>query len=134
MTAREQIQYGKLLQEKHPRVIKTEVENEQILREIEALVARRTKLTNPEVALLHLLTLLVERFEEDRYALRQASPREVLRELMAAHGMSQAELSKLFPSRGIASEVLSGKREVSKLQAKKLSAHFHVPAALFLEI
>jgi antitoxin component HigA of HigAB toxin-antitoxin module len=35
-------------------------------------------------------------------------------------------------SRGIASEVVSGKRAISKAQAKKLAALFHVPADLFL--
>jgi hypothetical protein len=41
-------------------------------------------------------------------------------------------LLDVFGSRGIASEVVSGKRAISKAQAKKLAALFHVPADLFL--
>jgi HTH-type transcriptional regulator/antitoxin HigA len=41
-------------------------------------------------------------------------------------------LLDVFGSRGIASEVVNGKRAISKAQAKKLAALFHVPADLFL--
>ena len=132
MTVREESRYAELLSEKHPRVIKTEAENSRALREIEALIVREKALTQPEIELLQLLALLVEKFEEERYPLPHASPREILRELMHAREMTQARVSKLFPSKGIASEVLSGKRGISKAQAKKLGEYFHVPAALFL--
>ncbi len=39
---------------------------------------------------------------------------------------------KLFGSKGITSEVANGKRSISKAQAKKLAAFFHVSAELFL--
>jgi HTH-type transcriptional regulator/antitoxin HigA len=38
----------------------------------------------------------------------------------------------LFGSKGVASEVLNGKRSISKAQAKKLAAFFHVSADLFI--
>ena len=55
-----------------------------------------------------------------------------LRSLMEEHGLRQRDLLDVFGSRGIASEVVSGKRAVSKAQAKKLAEIFHVPADLFL--
>jgi HTH-type transcriptional regulator / antitoxin HigA len=51
---------------------------------------------------------------------------------MEEHGLRQRDLLDIFGSRGIASEVVSGKRAVSKAQAKKLAALFHVGADLFL--
>jgi len=48
------------------------------------------------------------------------------------HGLRQRDLLDVFGSRGIASEVVSGKRAISKAQAKKLAEVFHVPADLFL--
>jgi HTH-type transcriptional regulator / antitoxin HigA len=51
---------------------------------------------------------------------------------MEEHGLRQRDLLEVFGSRGIASEVLSGKRAISKSQAKKLAELFHVPADLFL--
>lgn len=51
---------------------------------------------------------------------------------MAEHGLRQRDLLVVFGSSGIASEVVSGKRAISKSQAKKLATLFHVAADLFL--
>ena len=51
---------------------------------------------------------------------------------MEEHGLRQRDLLDVFGSRGIASEVVSGKREISKTQAKKLAAIFYVAADIFL--
>jgi HTH-type transcriptional regulator/antitoxin HigA len=134
MTALDEIRYAELLKDKHPRVIRTEQENERALHEVEDLMSRGEQLRAEEAELLELLAILIERFEEERYALDPAPPLDVLRELMAARAMTQTEISRLFPSKGIASEVLTGKREISKAQAQKLGNFFHVPAAIFLGI
>jgi antitoxin component HigA of HigAB toxin-antitoxin module len=42
-------------------------------------------------------------------------------------------LAPLFGGRSRISDVLSGKREISKAQAKALSAFFKVPADLFIQ-
>jgi len=51
---------------------------------------------------------------------------------MEEHGLRQRDLLDIFGSRGIASEVVSGKRAISKEQAKKLAQRFHVPAGIFV--
>ena len=56
------------------------------------------------------------------------APDSRCRSLMEEHGLRQRDLLDVFGSRGIASEVTSGKRAISKAQAKKLAALFHVPA------
>ncbi len=134
MTSLDERDYADLLRQKLPHVIRTESDNEAALREVEALMARGEELSPAEDELLALLTILIERFEEERYALSSAPPREILRELMTAHGMTQPDLAPLFRSKGIVSEVLAGKREISKAQARKLGQHFHVPPALFLNL
>lgn len=134
MTIADKRRYAQLLSEKHPHIIRTEAENERALREVEALMARGKNLSPPEAELLALLALLIEKFEEEHYRLELASAQDVLRELMAARKMSQADVSTLFPSKGIASEVLAGKRSISKAQARKLGAHFHVPPSIFLDV
>jgi HTH-type transcriptional regulator/antitoxin HigA len=50
---------------------------------------------------------------------------------MEEHGLRQRDLLDVFGSRGIASEVVNGKRASSKAQAKKLAELCHVPADLF---
>jgi hypothetical protein len=61
-----------------------------------------------------------------------ADPSRRLRSLMEEHGLRQRDLLDVFGSRGIASEVVSGKRAISKAPAEKLAALFHVGADLFL--
>ena len=51
---------------------------------------------------------------------------------MNARGLKQSDLSKLFGSKGRASEVINGKRAISKAQAKALAEFFHVSAELFI--
>ena len=129
---REANAYGGLLLRILPSVIESDAENDRILAEIEALLAREEKLIPEERRILTLLTLLVEDFEQRRYALRASTPDQVLRELMRARGVRQKDLLGVFGSKGIASEVVRGRRAISRTHAKRLARLFHVSPALFL--
>ena len=75
---------------------------------------------------------LVEDFEEKHYQLNASTPQGILRELMEARAVKQRDLWSIFGSKGTASEVLSGKRGISKTQAKALAEFFKVSAELFI--
>ena len=124
--------YGRLLARKLPAVIRTEEENERLIAELEDLDRRQDDLLPEEREYSELLTVLIEAFEEANYALEGSTPDSRLRSLMDEHGLRQRDLLDVFGSRGIASEVVNGKRAISKAQAKKLAEIFHVPAGLFL--
>jgi HTH-type transcriptional regulator/antitoxin HigA len=124
-------EYGRLLSQAHPARIETEEENERVLALVLELT-RKTDLSAEEETLLDLLLLLVEDFEERTYKLKEATPDQVLRELLRARGMTPKDLWNVFGSKGIVSEVLRGKRGISKDKAKVLSKMFHVPVDLFI--
>ena len=124
--------YGKLLAHTLPRVIKTEEENERIVAELERLDTRGRPLTPEEEDLAELMTLLVRQFEESRYPLGHAEPLEALRILMEDRGLRQRDLIPVFGSSSVVSDVLNGKRSISKAHARKLAESFHVPASLFI--
>src|SRR6202035_1976566 len=124
--------YGRLLARKLPAVIRTQEENERLISELEQMDKRHDDLTPAEREYCELLTVLIEAFEDANYALEGSTPDSRLRSLMEEHGLRQRDLLDVFGSRGIASEVESGKRAISKAQAKKLAEMFHVPADLFL--
>ena len=124
--------YGRLLARKLPAVIRTEQENERLIAELENLDRRAEELTPEEREYSELLTVLIEAFEDAHYDLQGSTPGTRLRSLLEEHGLRQRDLLDVFGSRGIASEVVSGKRAISKAQAKKLAELFHVPADLFL--
>jgi HTH-type transcriptional regulator/antitoxin HigA len=78
-----------------------------------------------EQAYLDALTTLVESYETDHVPMPDVSGIAVLRSLMADNGLTQAELAR---GAGIAesalSEVLSGKRKLSRGHVGKLARYF----------
>jgi HTH-type transcriptional regulator/antitoxin HigA len=115
-----------------PVVIETEEENARMLATVDKLMQKGEKLSAEEEKLLKLLARLIEDFEERFYRPGEASPLEVLTHLMEARGVKQSQLWEVFGSKGIASEVLNGKRSISKTHARALANYFHVPAELFI--
>jgi HTH-type transcriptional regulator / antitoxin HigA len=75
---------------------------------------------------------LIQDYEEEHHRLPDPTPREMLAYLMEQRGLQQADLVPIFKSRGYVSDVINGKRAISKARAKELAAFFHVPADLFI--
>lgn len=126
------LRYRKLLSRTMPVLIETEEENERMLAAVEKLMEKGENLSPEEEKLLKLLAKLIEDFEERYYRPPEASPLEVLQHLMESREVKQSQLWELFGSKGIASEVLSGKRGISKANARALANYFHVSAELFI--
>ncbi len=124
--------YARLLAESLPAVIETEEENDRLIGVAQQLIKKGSDRTPEETRLLKLLSHLIQEFEERFYKPRMATPREVLRELMAANGLKQSDLAPIFGSKGVASEVINGKRGISKAQAKALASFFKVSTDVFL--
>jgi HTH-type transcriptional regulator/antitoxin HigA len=126
--------YANLLAEFLPQAIETEEENERYLAEVEKLMALGEDINPEQEQLLKLLVILIEQFEDEHYHLKTATPHEVLNELMLARGLRQKDLVEIFGSKGITSEVVNGRRSISKAMALRLGEFFHVTPALFLEV
>ncbi len=123
--------YARLLKRTLPRVIRTEEENERLIAELLKL-DEREDLSPEEEELAELLTVLIQQFEDKHYPLDPASPHDMLRHLMEARGLTHKDVWHLFGSKGVASEVLNGKRAISKTQARRLAEFFHVSVVLFV--
>ena len=124
--------YRRLLSRTMPVIIETEEENERMLGFVEKLMDKGENLSPEEEKLLKLLAKLIEDFEKEYYQPNDATPLEVLQHLMESREVKQTHLWEVFGSKGIASEVLSGKRGISKTHARALADYFHVPADLFI--
>ena len=92
---------------------------------------KKDKLSPAEQRLAELLTLLIENFEDNAYALKPAHPREILLELMKANSLKQKDMLDVFGTPSIVSEVLNGKRGLTIEHIKKLSRRFHVSPEVF---
>jgi len=124
--------YRRLLSRPMPVVIETESENERMLAVVEKLMDKGESLSPEEEKLLKLFVRLIEDFEQKYYHPKDAQPLEILRHLMEARDVKQTHLWEIFGSKGIASEVLNGKRGISKTHARALADYFHVSAELFI--
>ncbi len=126
-----QPEYARLLCESLPTVIDSEGLNELYLEQVSELLRREGSLSAAERQFVKLLTLLIEDYEEKHYELPKASPLGMIAFLMNQHGLKQKDLSDVFGTPSITSEVLSGKRELNKEQIRRLSLRFHVSPELF---
>lgn len=124
------IDYGALLSERQPAVIHDEEQNQQFIRALEELTGKEN-VTTAEARLIELLTLLVEDFESKRYPLPDAGPLDIIRHLMEAHGLRQKDLVDIFGTASIVSDVLNGKRDLTKDHIRRLSQRFNVSPAVF---
>ena len=122
--------YSNLLARVPPKVIRTEAENEYYSEALYALEQKRS-LTREEKEFRDLLTLLIEDFEGKRYQLPRATPLQALSFLMEQHGLKQKDLTDIFGTRSVVSEVMHGKRDLTKEQIRRLSQGFHVSPELF---
>lgn len=123
--------YGKLLAKTLPRPIRTEEENQRMTKLLLEL-DEREDLSAEEEQLAEMLTILIEDFEEKRYPLPPVSPHEALKALMEERGLRHSDIWPVLGNKGAASEILNGKRSISKMQAKKLAEFFRVPLELFI--
>jgi HTH-type transcriptional regulator / antitoxin HigA len=86
---------------------------------------------HPLADVLDYLANQVEAYEAEHVNIPDARPREVLRFLMEQQGLSQSDLRDCAPQSRI-SEILNGRREISKELAKALAVKFEVSVGVFM--
>jgi HTH-type transcriptional regulator/antitoxin HigA len=123
--------YSNLLAEIAPRAIETEEEYDRLLAVAERLTFAKN-LTPEERALYKLLVTLIEVYETENYPMDKSEPHEILQHIMESSGTRQADLVGIIGSSGVVSEVVNGKRAISKAQAKALGDYFKISPSLFI--
>ncbi len=94
-----------------------------------------TAMENPspvEAEAIELLTLLIERYERERYPIPEADPVSVVRLLLQHNNLAQRNLIPEFGSESAVSMFLKGQRNLILEQVRKLSARFKLPADVFI--
>lgn len=87
--------------------------------------------TTKTTRLLDLVGDIVSKYENEHYAIAAADPKDSLRFLIEARGLTQADLSGLVAQSNL-SAILAGKRKISATLAGKLGKFFGVSPALFV--
>ena len=123
--------YSNLLCQYTPQVIETESEYNCALAIAEKLTFAKNR-TLEEKALHKLILTLIEVYEAKHYPMEDSLPHEILNHLMESSGTRQIDLVGIIGSSGVVSEIVNGKRTISKAQAKALGQYFKVSPSLFI--
>ncbi len=123
--------YRELLSEYQPKIIKTEVENEEALTIVEQLMHLHDR-TPEQDAIYELLVVLIERFEREFYKSDLGSnPGSMLAFLMDQRDLHPINLVTIFGSEVDVNDAISGKKIIDRSTADQLGGLFHVDPSLF---
>jgi HTH-type transcriptional regulator / antitoxin HigA len=114
--------------------IKSEAELDRATAVMNALVDR-ADLDRAEEGYLDVLSDLVERYEDKHHPIPtdDLSDAEMLEHLIEAKDVTQAAVARATGIAGSTiSEVLAGKRQLTRAQIGKLASYFHVSPAVFM--
>ena len=127
------VAYGELLARVQPHPIKDDREYDRLVAEVGRLMERgESNLSREEPSLLDMLSILIEEYDRKHFPVAPAQPHKMLTFLLEQRGLEPHDLWSVLGSKSRVSEILSGKRAISKSHAKKLGAFFHVPIDLLI--
>jgi HTH-type transcriptional regulator/antitoxin HigA len=117
-----------------PHEISNDEQYYKLLPTASELMTRHLSLTAEEGKLLVKLAKTIAAYEEKRFAFGRepVEPLRMLKFNMENHSHAAKDLWDVIGDKGTVSKILSGKRAISKAQAKRLGEFYHVSPALFI--
>jgi HTH-type transcriptional regulator/antitoxin HigA len=113
------------------KIIKTKAQYTKYCRKLESLLDGDSK-SKPVLDEMDLLTLLIEKWDEEHSTLHEVDPIHLLNSLMEDHEMKAKDLVNLLKvSKGYVSDILHYKKGLSKEVIRKLSDRFKVSQEAF---
>ena len=113
------------------KVIKSEAQYDKYCDVLEKLLDQgsKSKAVNDEI---ELLTLLIEKWDEEHYPVEKLDPIEILKSLMKDHKMKAVDIAALVGvSEGLVSDMLNYKKGLSKETIRILSNRFKLSQEAF---
>jgi HTH-type transcriptional regulator/antitoxin HigA len=113
------------------RVITSKKQYKEYCTKLEGLIfsSAKTKDIKDEIS---LLTLLIEKWDEDHNNFEEVDPIKLLQSFMNDHSLKAADLVMILGiSKGYVSDILNYKKGLSKAVIRKLAGHFKVSQEAF---
>lgn len=114
------------------KIIRNEIEYNTALARIEELIDIDPLEGTDEADELDVLTLLIKKYEDEKYPIDLPDPIEALKFRMEQMGLKNSDLIPYIGSKGKVSEVLNRKRSLSLNMMRKLYNNLGVPAEVLL--
>ncbi len=112
------------------KILKTEQEYNEACERIYTLINSNEKAIEPESPEgeeMELLSLLVEKYEQERYPVEAPNPIEAIKFRMEQMNLKQADIAPLFGGKTRVSEVLHGKRPLTLKMVTLLNRYLGIP-------
>lgn len=114
------------------KVIKTDKAYEAALEQLEALMDLDPAPGTDEVDMIELLTLLIEKYEENVYPVELPTPVEAIKFRMDQQKLKKKDLVPYIGSMSKVSEVLSGKQSLTLKMIRSLHKNLNISAEVLL--
>jgi|SRR5215475_6242225 HTH-type transcriptional regulator/antitoxin HigA len=126
--------YVKLLTKYAPEKITTKKQHREMSKVVTGLMRKGDEGRTPEEdKILTLMFTLIAEYERAQYPDYRGTTADLLKGLMEERGLRQRDLLPIFNnSRSYISDVLKGRRGLSKAQAVKLAEYFNLRVEVFL--
>ncbi len=115
------------------KVIKTEEDYDAAISELKRLFDLHPALGTTEADRLDVLSILVENYDEKNFTFDLPDPISAIKFVMDQRNLTRDDLIPYLGSRSRVSEILSGKRELSKKMMRVLHNELGIPAEILLQ-
>ncbi len=112
-------------------IIKTEKQYNQALKRLDEIFDSSTKSNEGKEA--ELLILLIENYEEEHYKIDAPDPIVAIRIRMEELNLKQKDLVGIVGSKGIVSEVLNRKRQLTVKMIRRLSEKLNITHSTLIQ-
>jgi HTH-type transcriptional regulator / antitoxin HigA len=112
------------------RILKTEEEYNEACERVYQLInssKEAIETNSPEGEEMELLSLLIERYEQENYIMEAPSPIEAIKFRMEQMNLKQADVAPLFGGKTRVSEVLNGRRALTLKMITLLNRYLGIP-------
>jgi len=120
-----------LKQFKEMKIIKSESEYKKALLKLEKLFY--AKLNTPKGDELELLSLLIEKYEQEKFPIDMPDPIEAIKFRMEQMGYTQNDLAKIIGLKSRASEILNRKRPLTLEMIRNLHEKMNIPTQVLIQ-
>ncbi len=115
------------------KVIKTKSDHQESLKEIERLMIIDPDPGSEDADRLEVLALLIENYEKEHFPIELPDPISTIKFVMEQRGLTRTDLVPYIGSKAKVSEILAGKRPLSKRMMRNLHNGLGIPAQVLLK-
>ena len=113
------------------KIIKTETEYKNALIKLGKIF--NAKPNTPKGDELELLSLLIEKYEQEKYPIDMPDPIEAIKFRMEQMGYTQNDLAKIIGLKSRASEILNKKRPLTLEMIRNLHEKMNIPTQVLIQ-